>query len=190
MQEPVETIHVYIVKEKDTQQDQPFVESTVNAAASTLAEIDTQPLMTESYPTHGRLVPYLIMAAHLLIVLVAFSAQLYITLTETATITIIPKQAVFTTALTLSSVESRIFQTVTLTESKTVPATGKGHQDATQATGTITLYNAATFSQTIDAGTLFIGSDGAHIVTDQTASIPGATPPIEGQVTGKYVCLQ
>jgi hypothetical protein len=30
---------------------------------------------------------------------------------------------------------------------------------------------------------LLIGSDGVHIVTDQTAVIEGATPPIEGQVT-------
>ncbi|MFL5659058.1 MAG: baseplate J/gp47 family protein [Ktedonobacteraceae bacterium] len=178
MNEPLETIHVYIVKEDE---EQPLVESTVNDASSTPIETDTQPLVTVPYPTHLRLVPYLIMATHLLIVLFALFSQIYITLTETATITIRPKQAVVTTHLTFSHVQSRIFSPITLTQTKTVPVTGKGHQDATAATGTITLYNAATQEQTIDAGTLFIGTDGVHIITDQAAVIPGATPPVEGQ---------
>src|SRR2546425_12293924 len=176
MNEPLETIHVYIVKEDE---EQPLVESTVNDASSTPIETDTQPFVTLPYPSHLRLVPYLIMATHLLIVLFALFSQIYITLTETATITIRPKQAVVTTHLTFSNVQSRIFSPITLTQTKTVPATGKGHQDATAATGTITLYNAATQEQTIDAGTLFIGTDGVHIITDQAAAIPGATPPVE-----------
>src|SRR5438874_11070100 len=49
----------------------------------------TQPLVKPSQPRSRLLVPYLLLAAHLLIVLFALSAQLYITLTETATITII-----------------------------------------------------------------------------------------------------
>src|SRR6266516_4098839 len=163
--EPLETIHVYIVREDE--EEKPVVDSTVNDTASTLAEIDTQPLVVKSYPLRLRLVPYLIIAAHLLIVLFALFAQLYISLTETATITIIPKSYRLTEQLTLSTVQSRIFSPMTLTQSRTVPATGKGHQDATQATGTITLYNASIQEQTIDAGTLFIGSDGQHIVTDQ-----------------------
>src|SRR5205085_4355471 len=44
------------------------------------------------------------------------------------------------------------------------------------------LYNASIQEQAIAAGTFFIGSDGAHIVTDETVTIPGATPPLEGQV--------
>jgi len=174
--EPVETIHVYIVKEAEEQ-------AVVDSSLRNPAKIATQPLVSQSQYTHMPLVPYLIMAAHLLIVLFALFAQLYLILTATATITIMPKSYHLTAHLTLSHVQSRIFQPVTLTKTKTVPATGTGHQDATAATGTITLYNAATQEQTIDAGTLLIGSDGAHIVTDQIAYIPGATPPIEGQIT-------
>src|SRR5438876_12348345 len=84
MNEPLETIHVYIVQEDEAEeQEQPMVESTINAASHTPFETDTQPLVTKPYPTHLRLVPYLIMAAHLLIVLTAFSIQLYTVLTET-----------------------------------------------------------------------------------------------------------
>src|SRR3989440_5359163 len=173
--EPIETIHLYIVREEEDQ----VVDSTVHDTTKTA----TQPLVMQSYPLRLQLVPYLLIVAHLLIVLVALSVHLYVVLTETATITIIPKSYRLTEHLTLSTVQSRIFQPITLTQSRTVPATGKGHQDAQQASGTITLYNAATSEQTIDAGTLLIGSDGVHIVTDQIASIPGATPPIEGQVT-------
>ncbi len=175
-EEPVETIHVYIVKEAEAK---PVVDSSLHDPAQTA----TQPLVSQAQSTRGQLVPYLLIAVHLLIVLFALFAQLYLTLTETATITILPKSYHLTTQLTLSNVQSRIFPSVTLTQTKTVPATGKVHQDATAATGTITLYNAATQEQTIDAGTLFIGSDGAHIVIDQIAYIPGATPPLEGQTT-------
>src|SRR6266566_6308846 len=115
MNEPLETIHVYIVKEDE---EQPLVDSTFNDASSTFPETDPQPLVTQSYPRHLRLVPYLIIAAHLLIVLTAFSIHFYTLLTETATITIIPKRAVFTTSLTLSNIQSRIFQPLTLTQTK------------------------------------------------------------------------
>lgn len=39
------------------------------------------------------------------------------------------------------------------------------------------------FPQTIDAGTLLIGADGIHLVTDEAASIPGANAPLEGQAS-------
>ena len=66
------------------------------------------------------------------------------------------------------------------------PATGKGHQDAEAARGTITFYNGLFSSQTVEAGTLLTGSDGVAVVTDQVAVIPAArasTPPTYGQVT-------
>ena len=181
--EPTETIHVYIVPESEAQHEQPVVESTIHDASPILAQTDTQPLITQPQPTHVRLVPFIILAVNLCLVLAVFFIHIYPILTASATITIIPKHAVLTEHLTLSNVENRIFQPLTLTQSRTVSATGHGHQDAMQATGTITLYNAAIEPQTIDAGTLFIGSDGQHIVTDQTAVLPGASPPLEGQVT-------
>src|SRR6266550_9148782 len=145
--EPIETIHLYIVKEEEDQ----VIDSTVNDTTQTA----TQPLVMQSYPMRLQLVPYLLIIAHLLIVLVAFSVHYYLLLTETTTIIIVPKSYRFTQHLTLSTVQSRIFQPVTLTQSRTVPATGKGHQPATVASGTITLYNASIQEQTIDTGTLF-----------------------------------
>src|SRR5947209_6361821 len=133
--EPIETIHLYIVREDEAQHETPVVDSTVQDTAKT----DIQPLVKQSQPTRGHLFPYLIIAAHLLIVLFALFAQLYLALTETATIIILPKSYHLTTQLTLSNVESRVFQPLTFTQSKTVPATGRGHQDATAASGTITL---------------------------------------------------
>src|SRR6266568_9407315 len=177
----LETIHLYIVREDETQ---PVVESTANTASETTVKTSRQPLVQQSSSCMPSLIaPLIVIAANLSIILAVFFIHIYPILTATATITIIPKSAVVTAHLTLSNVQSRIFQPVTLTQGQTVPATGKGHQDATQATGAITLYNASIHEQTIDAGTLLIGSDGQHIVTDQAASIPGATPPVEGQVT-------
>jgi hypothetical protein len=143
----------------------------------------TQPLVKQARIRYSLIAPLSIVAVNLSLLIAVFFIHIYPILTATATIFILPKSYHLSAHLTLSNVQSRIFHPVTLTQSKTVPTTGKGHQDATQATGTITLYNASILSQTIDAGTLFIGSDGVHIITYQTAVIPGATPPTEGQTT-------
>ncbi len=177
--EPVETIHLYIVREDEAQQERPVVESSLHD----MANADTQLLVKEARIGYSFIAPLIIVAVNLGLVIAVFLVHIYPILTATATITILPKSYHLTAHLTLSHVQSRIFQPVTLTQSRTVPATGKGHQDATAATGTITLYNASIQEQTIDAGTLFIGSDGVHIITDQIADIPGATPPLEGQIT-------
>src|SRR5438045_5104734 len=139
--EPIETIHLYIVKEEVDQ----VVDSTVNDTTQTA----TQPLVMQSYPMRFQLVPYLLMIAHLLIVLVAFSVHYYLLLTETTTIIIVPKSYRFTQQLTLSTVQSRIIPTLTLTQSKTVPATGKGRQLARQAHGAVTLYTTLLHEKTI-----------------------------------------
>jgi hypothetical protein len=76
--------------------------------------------------------------------------------------------------------------TITLAQTRTVPATGKGHQDAQDAVGTITFYNGLLLSQTVAAGTRLPSSDGVQVVTDHAAVIPPAqatTPPTYGQVT-------
>jgi hypothetical protein len=114
-------------------------------------------------------------------VLVVFLLHVLPALTQTVTITIIPKSSMMTTTLTLTMVQSRVFSPVTSFQTKTGATTGKGHQSATQATGLITFYNAATISQTIDSGELLVGADGIQVVTDQSVTIPGAIPPTEGQ---------
>ena len=59
-------------------------------------------------------------------------------------------------------------------------ATGTAHVLATPAHGTLTLYNAATYTQTIAAGTVLTGADGVQVVTDAPASIPAGNPPLFG----------
>ncbi len=102
--------------------------------------------------------------------------------TPTATITIIPIERTIT-ATTATQVQARALAPLTLSQSATVPATGKRQQAATRAAGTITFYNGLLTSQTVAAGTILTGSDGIHFITEQSTTIPAANPPLEGQVT-------
>ncbi len=103
-------------------------------------------------------------------------------LAPSATVTIIPvaRTITRTTAIQVSGKE---LLPLTLMQSTTAPATGKQHQDATRAVGTITFYNGLLTSQTIATGTILTGSDGVQVITDQPAIIPAANPPLEGHVT-------
>src|SRR5258708_2732370 len=60
---------------------------------------------------------------------------------------------------------------------------GVAHVPAEASRGTLTLYNAATYPQTIAAGTVLTGADGVHVVTDTPAPTPAGTPPLFGVVT-------
>src|SRR2546421_7023885 len=173
--EPIETIHLYIVKEEEDQ----LLYSTANEPIKT----PTHALVSQSYPMRFQLVPYLLIIAHLLIVLVAFSVHYYLLLTETTTIIIVPKSYRFTQHLTLSTVQSRLFQPLTLTQSRTVPATGKGHQPATQAHGAVMFYNTLPQEQSILAGTLLTASNGEQFLTDSDVTIPPGTYAVNGQAT-------
>ena len=62
-------------------------------------------------------------------------------------------------------------------------ASGIAHVPATAASGTLTFYNAATYPQTIAAGTVLTGADGVQVVTDAAAAIPAGNPPLFGVVT-------
>ena len=103
-------------------------------------------------------------------------------LTPSAIVTIIPRQEHLATTGAIV-IHGRMLPALTLAQSATVPATGKRHQDATRAQGTITLYNGLFTSQTIAAGTILTGADGAAVITDQPAVIPAGNPPVYGQVT-------
>ena len=69
-------------------------------------------------------------------------------------------------------------------------ATGVEHVPATAASGTLTLYNAATYLQTIAAGTVLTGADGVQVVTAAPAFIPAGNPPLFGIVTVSAHALQ
>src|SRR6266699_6632605 len=103
-------------------------------------------------------------------------------LSPSATITIIPAERTLTITAAIQ-VQGRQLLPLTLMQSLSAPATGKRHQDATRAHGTITLYNGLLSSQTVAAGTIVTGNDGVQIITDQAARIPAGNPPSYGQVT-------
>jgi len=77
----------------------------------------------------------------------------------------------------------RALNPITLSQSQTAPTTGHGHQDAKQATGSITFYNGQLTSVFIPAGTTLTGNSGVQIITDQDATIPAANLPQVSQAT-------
>ncbi len=105
--------------------------------------------------------------------------QLYFMLhPPVATVTIIPdtKTVTFTGTLPLG----RLTHAITLYQAQTVPTTGRGHQDARAATGTLTFYNASFSAQVVSAGSVFVGSDGTQTQTDMTINVPANNPPQDG----------
>jgi len=115
------------------------------------------------------------------LLLVFFSFLHLLLFPPLAHITLILRSQEVSATTTLQT--GRILAPLTLSQSVSVPATGRGHQDPKQATGTITFYNGQLNSVFIPAGTQFTGNDGTQIVTDQDATIPSANPPIEGQAS-------
>ena len=77
----------------------------------------------------------------------------------------------------------RLLNPITISQSQTTPATGKGHQDARAATGELTFYNGSNVAQTINADTILTGQDGVQVATDQTVTVPAANLPQIGEVT-------
>ena len=129
----------------------------------------------------------------LLLTMIAFQVLLTF-LTPTPTITLVPVERDLSITATMMAVpgtptgahiQASLLPPLTLIQTKTAMATGKGHQDAEAAMGTITFYNGLFTSQTIAAGTILTDSAGVQVVTDQLAVIPAAwatTPPTYGQV--------
>src|SRR5258707_4850420 len=129
----------------------------------------------------------------LALVLVAVFVAPVVTLA--ATVTLVPASKTLSTTLTVTAlstgtpeqarkqVAARLLSVSSPTQRQTVPTTGTGHAPARVGEGTVTLYNAAPYSQTVAAGTLLTGADGIEVVTDAPAVIPAGNPPIEGEVT-------
>src|SRR5712692_7156349 len=102
------------------------------------------------------------------------------------TVTIIPQVQTVSTTATISVGESgadiygRLLSPLTMSQSQTTQATGRGHQDATRASGSLTFYNASFSPQTIPAGSIFLGGDGIQIATSATITVPANNPPQDG----------
>ncbi len=143
-----------------------------------------EPPETSEVPTPHKQKPYWLLIPSTILLCLLFLAGSVILplLTPSATVTIIPVEKTITTTEAIK-VPGRMLPQLTLMQNITALATGKRHQDATQAQGTITFYNGLFTSQTINAGTVFTGNDGVQVITDQPAIIPAGNPPIYGQVT-------
>src|SRR5947209_1982106 len=141
-----------------------------------------QPALPQKEP------PYFL---HFLLILMLFmlldnvNSNVFTFLSPTATITMIPKTARVqaTATFPINVLQGRILPALTLSQSQTIQATGKGHQDARSATGILTFYNGLSTSQRIAAGTVLTDQNGRTITTDEAATTPAATPPSLGEVS-------
>lgn len=200
--EITETIHVYIVRESDPQGllDDLVVDSKLAVNDdSLLSESDDGDLsISNKDDARKRRIRGECTAGFGIVLLVASIVFLLVLtlLAPTPTITLIPSARDLGTTTTIMVVsgtptgggrmQGRLLPLLTLTQTGTVPATGKGHQDAQYAMGTITFYNGLFVSQAVAAGTRLAGRGGVQVVTDHVAVIPPAlatTPPTYGQVT-------
>lgn len=200
-QQGTEVIDVFIVRRQVEESEAPIIESTL---AETSDEQETQAAPTEQETTElplpplprkprRRVLPFVIGALCLVLAVALGTVTLLIMFAPSATVTIIPISTQITTTRTVTTVSSnanaaqqqipgRLLDTITLSQAKTVPATGTGHQQAQTAHGFITFYNALPAPQTIPAGELLTGADGVEVVTLQDAVIPAGTLAINGRV--------
>src|SRR5256885_1694810 len=151
--EPVETIHVYFVRERE-EPHEAVVESTLASPQR------PAPVLTAAMLLLCLLLP---LASILVQVVLAFHPPI-----ATVTITPTTKMVTISAALPLG----RLVPPLTVSQSATTKTTGTGHQDATKATGTITFYNGLFTQQAIATGTTITGSDGVQMITDQQADVP------------------
>ncbi len=206
----IETIHVYIVRESDLRRPpEDLIVDSELAANDDLppdkkagnippAVDDDDRIFSLTDEDRTRCIRAYGTAGFGIVLLVASIAYLVMLtlLTPTPTITLIPSARDISSTATIMVVSGiptgggrilgRLLPSLTLTQTRTAPATGKGHQDAQDAVGTITFYNGLLLSQTVVAGTTLTGSGGVQVVTDHVAVIPPArasTPPTYGQVT-------
>jgi hypothetical protein len=202
-QQGTEVIDVFIVRRQMEEPEPPTVESTL-ADASDEQETQTAPGEQETTEEPAlsplprkprrRALPFVVGALCVLGAGLLSAATLLLILAPSATVTIIPTSAQITATRTIAVVSAhanivqqqipgRPLATITLSQAKTVPATGTGHQQAQAAHGLVTFYNALPAPQTIPAGELLTGADGVAVVTLQAAWIPAGTLTTNGQVT-------
>ncbi len=177
-EETLETIHVYPVEGGGILLTRTPIEED--------EDLDTTPLPTRStnQPTANAAIGVWFFG--LFVILSCLMFQFYVLfnpLTVTVTLAAESQQIALHGPLQLG----RVLNPITLSQSQTIPTTGRGHQDARSATGYVTFYNGQFNQVTIPAGTILTGNDGIQIATDQDSTLPGvdtsANPPILGQAT-------
>lgn len=192
-----EVLHIYIVDEplETAQPDASVVDSTIAPAQQRESgEQETPALGAPVSVLARKRWTWIILAVCL--ILAAVDGFLYLSplmLGASVTVTIIPDTQTLSTVMSVplttsgqvapGTLRGRMLSTLTLSQVKTVPTTGIGHEPATPGHGDVTFYNAAPQVQTIPAGTLLTGKDGTQIVTEADAVIPAGTLATNGQVS-------
>ncbi len=168
----MQDIYVYIVREREEQDNTRVIDSV---AEDTIAKTPEPKKYDPPF-----FVAYAIGFMYVLLVLSCLVLQVYLALNPPiATITIIPKSQKITLTGTLQL--GRLVSPISLSQTATAPTTGKGHQIARSATGTLTFYNGSFSTQTVYAGTVYTANNGVQVVTDSTVTIPPDNPPMNGQ---------
>ncbi len=185
------TIHVYPVagggilfsRVPLDQEEAPIVESQAP---------DTEIPLTKHTTTRAKerpgFLPFLLILGFFLLFDMADS-QVTALLTPTITVTITPKAHTITTTATFpigadgNGVPGRVLPELTLTQTQTTQATGKGHQDARAASGILTFYNGLFTAQSLPRGNVFVGQDGVKVATTESVTIPAANPPQFAEVS-------
>ncbi len=147
-----------------------------------ISNIDTQPL--PKIKSQEKINWRVVILAILLYVSFLGGSLLAALTYPTVTVAIAPVEKSLTLTTTLS-VNLRHLAPITLTRSLRTFTTGRGHQNAKAASGTLTFYNGEFTAQTIAAGAVFTGKDGVKVAIDQAVTIPSANPPYFGQVSVK-----
>jgi hypothetical protein len=145
--------------------------------------IDSEPqtnIPTTPLPGKTLLPAHIAISTYLILVIFCLMFQFSVLINPlTASITLLAKSQQLTVNGTLQL--GRVLSPITLSRSQTVSTTGKGHQDALSATGTLTFYNGSNVAQTINVGTVLTGQDGVQVATDQTLTVPAANLPQIGE---------
>ncbi len=191
-QEPIQDVYIqYIFIEREADQDeQDIIDSTLTETepdtnvpyAPTIQPLTPEQARDEKTSKH---VGLFMISLLLFLCLTSIALQVNLILNPAiATIILIPKSQ--TISLNATVQLGRVLPPTTLSQEKTVLTTGKGHQDAKAATGSITFYNGQFNEVTIPAGTILTGNSGEQIATDHDAQIPPESqtiPPSLGQAT-------
>jgi Baseplate J-like protein len=177
-EEELDTIHVYPVEGGGLLLSRTPLEE--EAAAPVIDSQQDQPPTRAAPRTPPPFVLFLLLLC-LFVVGDLADNQLIVLMTPTATIAITPE--VHSVRLQSTASLGKLLSPITLSESHTVPATGHGHQDARQATGTLTFYNGLAVVQQVAVGTILTGQDGRGVATDTSITIPPASPPSLGETS-------
>lgn len=173
--EPLREIHFIFVREEEEEDTQEIVDSYTS-------DLDTAPFTTKPAPQPASNVARGVWLFGLLVPLFCIAVQLYFMVNPfTVTVTLAARSQQVSLQGTLQL--GRVLNPITVSQSQTAPTTGHGHQDAKQATGSITFYNGQPAQQFVPAGTTLTGTDGVQVITDADATIPAGNPPAYGQVT-------